>query len=160
MKTFVEAVIELWAELRLPAPRMSAGNSVVLSVDGMDIGLRETEDEQHVLVRSTIGQLSDDPGVQVGQLDWILKTNLGLVLGCEACLSLEDAATGTTFIVGEAVHDLRTGGTRHLMERIDNVIVMTETYYGRLNDPRTMFARGASVPDATDAEAETMIFRP
>ncbi len=160
MKSFAETVNELWSSLRLPPPDISGGNSVSLSVDGVDVGLRETRDAEHVLVRSTIGRLSDDPRERSDQVNWILKANLAFMMNSSACVRLDEAANGSVFVVAENIHSCRNDDIDSLTRRIEDVISTVEMYHGRLNVRTRTSSPGkpASAPDTSGED--TIIFRP
>lgn len=131
-----------------------------LSVDGVDVGLRETRDGEHILVRSTIGRLSDDARERSDQVNWILKANLAFMMNSSACVRLDEAANGSVFVVAENLHSCRTDDIDSLTRRIEDVISTAETYHGRLNIGTRNPAPGRPAGAHETTGEDTIIFRP
>lgn len=120
---FETAIRTLWAQLRLPPPRLGAQDMVVLAIEGTDIRLSETRDGGGILISASPGRLSPDAMERAGQVGRLLKANLGFLLASPAGVRLDEDGAAVRV---ELRHAYAGTGEEGLAERVEDVLRRTE----------------------------------
>jgi len=107
-------------------------DSIVLSVDDIDLKFQECMDGQHVDVIGDAGVLSDDPVQEERQISSILQHNLARWLNNRTCVCTEKSLDGSVMLrcYGRYAYASRNVGV--LVNIVEEVLGVTEHWYSEL----------------------------
>ena len=154
---FRTLITELWAKLKLGAPRFGDTETIALSIDGLEVILSESADGRHLLVSGLAGRPARDQHAAEEEVRRLLRTSLGLVQGNRAGLRLDTSGEMPAFRV-EGAYPYAANRLDDLTKLIEDVLFRLELHAGELAVSRP--GRQTGRPAFTQLSQDNIILNP
>jgi hypothetical protein len=153
--TFTSTITHLWSILDLGAPKFQPTGEIILSVGGVDITLKDTPDERHLLLTGVAGRLADDQRAAAQQVRALLRKGLGYLTSSRSCISLREEGGVNLTVVVQAIYPL-DDHIDTLVEIIHEVLLVLEFARAEL----TAISPSRYQAPLQKTASETIIFMP